>query len=479
MLYDKLIFEISQKGRIAHDLKVETNNLKKALPKHLQRNNLDLPEVTELDVVRHYTNVSLKNFSVDKGFYPLGSCTMKYNPKINEQMANLEGFVNQHPLTPIKASQGSLKLMYEADRMISEITGMDKVGLAPFAGAHGELIGLYIIKKYHEVNGDFKRTKIIVPDSAHGTNPASASVAGFEVIEVKSNENGLVNVEHLKEILTDEVAGIMLTNPNTVGLFEKDILTMSELIHENGGLLYYDGANLNPLLGKGKPGMMGFDIIHLNVHKTFSTPHGGGGPGAGPVGVVKELRDFLPGPIVEKDGNEYKFVYPKHSIGRVGNFYGNFGVYIKTVSYLKTLGKNNLEKVGQLAVLNANYLKESLKDDYKLVYPQACMHEVVFDGLKDKSTGIKTLDVAKRLLDFNVHPPTIYFPLVVSEALMMEPTETESKETLDHYIKVLKQIAKEAKENPDILREAPHTTPVRRLDEVTAAREPKLKFKDL
>lgn len=479
MLYDKLIFELSKKGRIAHDLKSNTNNLKKALPKHLQRENLDLPEVTELDVVRHYTNVSLKNFSIDKGFYPLGSCTMKYNPKINEHIASLEGFLNQHPLTPVKASQGSLKVMYETDRMLAEITGMNKVSLAPFAGAHGELIGLFIIKKYHELNKDFKRTKIIVPDSAHGTNPATASVAGFDVIEVKSNQEGTVDIKHLKELLTDEIAGIMLTNPNTVGLFEKDILIMSELIHNVGGLLYYDGANLNPLLGKGKPGMMGFDIIHLNVHKTFSTPHGGGGPGAGPVGVIEELKEFLPGPVVEKEGENYQFYYPKHSLGRVGNFYGNFSVYLKTLSYLKTLGKNNLETVGELAVLNANYLKESLKDDYKLVYEKGCMHEVVFDGLIDKTTGIKTLDIAKRLLDFDVHPPTIYFPLIVSEALMIEPTETESKETLDNYIKIMKQIAQEAKENPQILKEAPHTTIVRRLDEATAAREPKLKFKDL
>lgn len=479
MLYDKLIFEISKEGRIGHDLKTQTNNLKNSLPKDLRRDNLDLPEVTEFDVVRHYTNVSLKNFSIDVGFYPLGSCTMKYNPKINEKMANLEGFLNQHPLTPEKASQGSLKLMYETDVTLSEITGMDKVSLAPFAGAHGELVGLFIIKKYHELNGDTKRTKIIVPDSAHGTNPATASVAGFEVVEVKSNENGLVNVDHLKELLSDEVAGIMLTNPNTVGLFEKDIQVMSELIHSAGGLLYYDGANLNPLLGRGKPGMMGFDIIHLNVHKTFSTPHGGGGPGAGPVGVVAELKEFLPGPVVEKQGDLYKFYYPKHSIGSMGNFYGNFSIYVRALSYIKTLGKNNLEQAGGLAVLNANYLKESLKDDYKLVYDNTCMHEVVFDGLLDKSTGIKTLDIAKRLLDFDVHPPTIYFPLVVSEALMIEPTETESKETIDNYIKVLKQIAKEAKENPELLKNAPHTTPVRRLDEATAARDPKLKFKDL
>lgn len=479
MFYDKLIFEISKKGRLAHDLNVSTNNLKQSLPKHLQRDNLDLPEVSELDVVRHYTNVSLKNFSIDRNFYPLGSCTMKYNPKINEVIANLKRFQNHHPLTPEKASQGSLKLMYETDRLLSEVTGMAKVSLAPFAGAHGELIGLMIIKKYHELRNDFKRTKIIVPDSAHGTNPATASVAGFDVVEVKSNLDGTVHIDNLKELLSDEIAGIMLTNPNTLGIFEKDILEMSKLIHDIGGLLYYDGANLNPLLGKGKPGMMGFDIIHLNVHKTFSTPHGGGGPGAGPVGVVEELRDYLPGPIVEKIDDFYQFVYPKHSIGRVGNFYGNFSVYVRTNSYLKTLGRDNLEKLGELAVLNANYLKESLKNDYKLAVDDVCMHEVVFDGLIDKSTGIKTLDIAKRLLDFDVHPPTVYFPLVVSEALMIEPTETESKETLDNYIKILKQISVEAKENPQLLKEAPHNTPVRRLDEVKAARDPKLKFKDL
>ena len=342
---------------------------------------------------------------------------MKYNPKINELIANLERFQNHHPLTPEKASQGSRKLMYETDRLLSEVTGMDKVSLAPFAGAHGELLGLMIIKKYHELRNDFKRTKIIVPDSAHGTNPATASVAGFDVVEVKSNLDGTVNIENLKELLSDEIAGIMLTNPNTLGIFEKDILLMSKLIHDIGGLLYYDGANLNPLLGKGKPGMMGFDIVHLNVHKTFSTPHGGGGPGAGPVGVVKKLKDYLPGPIVEKIGETYQFVYPEHSIGRVGNFYGNFSVYVKTNSYLKTLGRDNLERLGELAVLNANYLKESLKDDYKLAVDNVCMHEVVFSGLIDKSTGIKTLDIAKRLLDFDVHPPTVYFPLVVSEAL--------------------------------------------------------------
>ncbi len=480
MLYDKLIFELSKKGRIGHDINVTTNNLKSSLPQHfLREEELLLPEVSELDVVRHYTNISLKNFNIEKGFYPLGSCTMKYNPKINEKIASLDGFVSLHPLTPESASQGALELLYETDVILSEITGMSKFSLAPFAGAHGELTGLMIIKKYHELNQDFKRTKIIVPDSAHGTNPATATVVGFDVVEVKSNLDGTVNIEALKELLSDEIAGIMLTNPNTLGIFERDILEMSKLIHDIGGLLYYDGANLNPLLGKAKPGLMGFDIIHLNVHKTFSTPHGGGGPGAGPVGVVESLVEFLPGPVVKYENNRYQFVTPKHSIGRLGKFYGNFSVIVKTNSYIKTLGRDGLKKVGPLAVLNANYIKESLKDDYLLTVEGVCMHEVVFDGLKDKSSGIKTLDVAKRLLDFNVHPPTVYFPLVVSEAMMIEPTETESKETLDNYIEILKTIAEEAKTTPEIVKNAPYKTPVRRLDEAMAARQPKLKFKDL
>lgn len=478
MSYDKLIFEISKEGRIGHDLYITSNNLSK-LPKELLRNEeLLLPEVSEPDVVRHYTNLSQKNFGVDTGFYPLGSCTMKYNPKINETIAALPGFHSIHPLTPEKHVQGALEVMYETDVMLADVTGMDHFSLAPFAGAHGELIGLWIIKKYHELRNDTKRTKIIVPDSAHGTNPASAAVAGFGVIEVKSNDDGTVNIESLKSVLSDEVAGIMLTNPNTLGIFEPSILEMSKLIHDIGGLLYYDGANLNPLLGVAKPGMMGFDIIHLNVHKTFSTPHGGGGPGAGPVGVVSHLKDLLPGPIVVKDNNTYKFHTPKHSIGKIGQFYGNFSVIVKTNSYLKTLG-NKINNLGPLAVLNANYIKESLKDDYIVAVDKICMHEVVFDGLVDKSTGIKTLDVAKRLLDYGVHPPTIYFPLIVKEAMMVEPVETESKETLDNFINIMKVIAKEARENPEVIKEAPHSTVVRRLDEVLAVRKPTLKYKDI
>ncbi len=480
MYYNKLIFEVSTPNRIGHDLKVNTNNLSN-LPSNLKRSNkLKLSEVSEPDVVRHFTNLSMKNFGVDTGFYPLGSCTMKYNPKINEKMANLPGFQNVHPLAPIEAVQGSLEVMYETDLLLREITGMDKFSLAPFAGAHGELVGLWIIKKYHELRKDFKRTKIIIPDSAHGTNPASVAVAGFDVLEVKSNENGTVNVEALKELLSDEVAGIMLTNPNTLGIFEKDILEISKLIHDIGGLLYYDGANLNALLGRGKPALMGFDIVHLNVHKTFSTPHGGGGPGAGPVGVIKMLENYLPGPVVEKnDKGKYIFKTPKNSVGRIGTFYGNFLVILRTNSYIKTLGVENLNKIGNLAVLNANYIRKSLEDHYEVSINDSCMHEVVFNGLLDKSTGITTLDVAKRLMDYGVHPPTIYFPLIIPQAMMVEPVETESKETLDHFIDVMKKIAVEAKERPEIFKDAPHDTIVSRLDEVQAARNPVIKFDDL
>lgn len=479
MRYDKIIFEISNENQIGHDLYTDTNNLSK-LPKNLRRSSrVELPEVSEPMVVRHYTNLSNKNFGVDTGFYPLGSCTMKYNPKINEEMASLAPFATSHPLAPESANQGSLELMYETDVLLREITGMDYFSLAPFAGAHGELLGLWIIKQYHLSRKDYNRTKIIIPDSAHGTNPASAAVAGFEILEVKSNEDGTVNVEDLKTLLSNEVAGIMLTNPNTLGIFEKDILKISKLIHDCGGLLYYDGANLNALLGQGKPAHMGFDIVHLNVHKTLSSPHGGGGPGAGPVGVVKELFDYLPSPIVRKKGNKYEFFNPKKSVGRIGRFYGNFQVIAKTNAYIKTLGAENLSKVGGLAVLNANYIRKALENEYKVAIDGVCMHEVVFDGLVDKSTGIRTLDVAKRLLDYGMHPPTVYFPLIVPEAMMVEPTETESLATLNQFVDVMKKISKEAKETPELLKEAPHNTIVRRLDETTAARNPILKFDDI
>ena len=481
--YDKLIFELSKTGRVGYQLDkpLETSfNLADELPINLKRQvQANLPEVSELDVVRHYSNVSRKNHGVETGFYPLGSCTMKYNPKINEEMASLDGFKHIHPLQPEQSTQGSLELYYQTQEMLSEITGMAAFSMNSFAGAQGELAGLMIIKAYHEHQGNTHKTKIIVPDSAHGTNPASAAVCGFDIIEVKSNPDGTVNLKALKEVLSDEVAGIMLTNPNTLGIFEKDILKISKLIHGVGGLLYYDGANLNALLGVARPGDMGFDIIHLNLHKTFSTPHGGGGPGSGPVGVVKKLKDYLPYPAVNQKRGKYVFEKPKHTIGRISGYYGNFSVVLKAYSFIRSLGKENLEQVGRLSVLNANYIKASLQDDYHLPIKKHCMHEVVFDGLKDKSSGVTTLDVAKRMLDFGIHPPTIYFPLVFHQALMIEPVENESKETLDEFIGILKQIAKEAKETPELVKNAPYHTVVRRLDEVKAARNPIVKYKDI
>jgi glycine dehydrogenase subunit 2 len=480
--YDKLIFELSKDQRIGASLGPISSefSLDNSIPLSLKRQKETyLPEVSELDVVRHYSNVSRKNFGIETGFYPLGSCTMKYNPKINEEMSDIPGIKNIHPLQPVSSAQGSLQIYYETAQMLSELSGMHTFSLNPYAGAQGELAGLMIMKAYHHKKGNTHKTKVIVPDSAHGTNPASATVAGFEIVEVKSNKDGTVNIKSLKEAISDDIAGIMLTNPNTLGIFEKDILKIKRLIHQVDGLLYYDGANLNALLGYARPGDMGFDIIHINLHKTFSTPHGGGGPGSGPVGVCKKLKDLLPSPLVEKKRNQFALVNPKDSIGHVSSFYGNFSVIIKAYSYMMTLGKENLSKVGALSVLNANYIKESLKDYYHLPIKGLCKHEVVFDGLIDKSSGVTTLDVAKRMLDFGVHPPTIYFPLVFHQSLMIEPVENESKETLDHFIGIMKDIALEAKTNPDYLKSAPHTTVVRRLDEVQAARKPIVKYTDL
>ena len=477
--YDQLIFDFSKDGRIGYALrKNEFSDV--ALPKHLLRDaKAELPEVSELDVVRHFTNVSQKNFGIENGFYPLGSCTMKYNPKTNDALAMLPGFSDIHPLQPAHTTQGLLKIYYETQNMLAEISGLHAYSLNTFAGAHGELAGLMIIKAYHEKNNDHKRNKIIIPDSAHGTNPASATVCGFETVEIKSNLDGTVNLEALKAALSDEIAGLMLTNPNTAGAFEKDILEVSKLVHEAGGLLYYDGANLNALLGKAKPGDMGFDITHINLHKTFSTPHGGGGPGSGPVGVCEMLKDFLPNPIIKEKDGVYFIDYSEDSIGYLGGFYGNASVYIRAYVYLLTYGRSHLSNIGPYAVLNANYIKESLKDVFELPIDGHCMHEFVFDGLKDKSTGVKTLDIAKRLLDYGVHAPTIYFPLIFSQALMIEPTEGESKETLDHFISVMRTVVKEALETPELVKSAPHTTIVRRLDEVKAVKHPILKFKDI
>lgn len=479
--YDKLIFELSQPGRRAFklpELDIEDMEIKEIIPEEfLNDKELELPELSEVDIIRHYINLSNKNYGVDTGFYPLGSCTMKYNPKINEDMASLDGFKNIHPHQPEETIQGALQLMYELDKALCEISGMDKMTLQPAAGAHGELAGLTLIKAYHENRGDTKRTKIIVPDSAHGTNPASAMMAGFETIEIKSTEEGIVDIESLKSVLNDEIAGLMLTNPNTLGLFERDIVKIAKLVHEAGGLLYYDGANANAILGKVRPGDMGFDVVHFNLHKTFSTPHGGGGPGSGPVGVKKILMDFLPTPTVEKDGDRYYLNYNiPHSVGRMKDFYGHFGIMIRAYSYILAMGKDGLKKVSEMAVLNANYLANKLKDYYNIPDNTIFKHEFVMAGLKSEIPQVTTLDVAKRLLDYGYHPPTIYFPLIVHEALMTEPTETESKETLDEFIEVMIKIAEEAKENPEILKEAPHNTPVRRLDETRAARKPILKY---
>ncbi|MGB9678821.1 MAG: aminomethyl-transferring glycine dehydrogenase subunit GcvPB [Thermoanaerobacteraceae bacterium] len=479
--YNKLIFELSKKGRKAYKimpLDIEEKPLDKFIPENmLHKDELELPEVSEVDVVRHYTLLSNKNYGVDTGFYPLGSCTMKYNPKINENMASMSGLTALHPYQPEDTVQGALKMMYDLQQSLCEITGMDNFTLHPAAGAHGELTGLMLIKAYHESRNDKKRNKIIVPDSAHGTNPASAAVAGFDVIEIKSTPEGAIDLNALKEVLNDEIAGLMLTNPSTLGLFEKNIIEIARLIHEAGGLLYYDGANLNAIMGISRPGDMGFDVVHLNLHKTFSTPHGGGGPGSGPVGVKKELAQFLPVPVVEKINNKYTLNYDRpHSIGKVRSFYGNFNVLIKAYSYILTMGAQGLRKASEIAVLNANYMKEKLKKYYKLPIDEICMHEFVLSGLAEKVNDISTLDIAKRLIDYGFHPPTIYFPLIVDSAIMIEPTETESKETLDSFIEVMIKISQEAKDNPELLKEAPHNTPVRRVDEVLAARNPIIKW---
>ncbi|MDY2866214.1 MAG: aminomethyl-transferring glycine dehydrogenase subunit GcvPB [Sodaliphilus sp.] len=475
--YGTLIFELSKPGRKGYSLpKNELSDYSIAqLPENLLRQEAPaLPEVDELTVVRHYTNMSNNNFGVDTGFYPLGSCTMKYNPKINEEMAAHPQFTALHPLQNVETVQGALSAYYQLQRSLSEIAGMAEFTLNPFAGAHGELTGLMVIRRYHESRGDAKRTKIIVPDSAHGTNPASAAVCGLDVVEVKSKPDGRVDVEDLKPLLDDTIAGMMMTNPNTLGLFENNIAEIAKLVHDCGGLMYYDGANLNPMLGKCRPGDIGFDVMHINLHKTFSTPHGGGGPGSGSIGVREGLEQFLPNPRVtcefDEDGMvDYKIEMGEESLGCISGFLGNFGVMMRALAYIVTLGSDNLKWVGPLATLNANYIKESLKDCYELPIEGVCKHEFVFDGLKDKSTGVTTLDVAKRLLDYGYHAPTIYFPLLFHQALMIEPTESESKETLDGFIAVMRKIAQEAAENPELVKTAPHSTPVHRLDDTKAA----------
>jgi glycine dehydrogenase subunit 2 len=473
-----LIFELSKAGRRGYRLPecdVPAGQLSSLVdPGLLREREPQLPEVSEVDVIRHYTALSRRNYGVDLGFYPLGSCTMKYNPKINEQVAAFEGFQHLHPLQPESGAQGILALMYELLRDLSEVTGMSWGTLQPFAGAHGEFTGMKLFKACFQKRGESGRTKVLVPDSAHGTNPASAHLAGFEVVEVHSDSRGLVSLESLKEHLDESLAGIMMTNPNTLGLFEEDILEISKAIHDVGGLLYYDGANLNAIVGKIRPGDMGFDVVHLNLHKTFSTPHGGGGPGAGPVLVSETLLPFLPVPDVVKEGEGYRLENNRpDSIGRLSGFYGNVAVMVRAYAYLLTMGRDGLARVGELAVLNANYLKERLKASYDLPYDRLCKHEFVLSarGLKEKF-GVTALDVAKRLLDFGIHPPTVYFPLIVQEALMIEPTETESLEVLDRFVEAMETIAQEAAEIPETLKQAPSRTPVRRIDEVLAARRP-------
>ncbi|MDU1399706.1 glycine dehydrogenase (aminomethyl-transferring) [Finegoldia magna] len=481
MAYNKLIFELSQPGRTGYKLpELDVEEKDNLIPEEfLSNEELDLPEVSEVDVVRHYTNLSTLNFGVDTGMYPLGSCTMKYNPKINEEIIANPKLARLHPKQDDYQVQGALEAMYTLQKSLCEISAMDYMTLQPAAGAHGEITAITIFKKYHEVNGNSEKNEIIVPDSAHGTNPATAAMAGYKVVEVKSNEKGVVDVEDLRKVVNEKTAGLMLTNPNTLGLFETKIKEIAEIVHEAGGLLYYDGANANAILGHARPGDMGFDAIHFNVHKTFSTPHGGGGPGAGPVGVKKFLREYLPKPIVEKDGDKYFLDYSmEHSIGRMKDFQGHFGILMRALTYILTMGSDGLKCASTTAVLNANYLQAQLKDDYNLPHDFICKHEFVLGGLKDDCDGqVKTLDVAKRLLDMGFHPPTVYFPLIVHEALMVEPTETEPKQTLDEFVAAMKQIAQEARENKDILLEAPITTVVRRPDETEAAKKLILTYK--
>lgn len=472
----KTIFEKSN-GTDGINLTDEKINID-FLPKNLCRTaDTNLPQLSELDVMRHYKELSDLNFCIEQGFYPLGSCTMKYNPKVNELLASLDDF-NIHPNVSDDMAQGALKLMYNLQSSLLKITGMDAITLKPSAGAHGEMTGMMIIRKYFDSIGE-KRTKVIIPDSAHGTNPASAKMSGFDIVEIKSNEKGQVDIDALKSVLDRDVAAIMMTNPNTLGIFEENVEEISRLMHENGSLLYYDGANFNAIMGYTNPKLMGFDVVHLNLHKTFSTPHGGGGPGAGPVAVVEKLKDYLPTPIVDFDGEKYFRNYDlKNSIGSVKDFYGNFSVLVKAYAYILMMGKN-LKHASENAVLNANYLKEKLKKYYDLPYNEPCMHEFVLSGERQKhESGVSTLNIAKALMDGNTHPPTVYFPLIVHEAIMIEPTESEHKEMLDDFVETMIQIAQTAKENPEEILSAPHTTPVKKIDEVQAARHPDLKYTD-
>jgi glycine dehydrogenase subunit 2 len=462
---------------------VPTEALEDLLPASMLRSEpAALPEVSEIEVVRHYTHLSQRNFGVDTGFYPLGSCTMKYNPKLNEDMAALPGFAHIHPLQPDATVQGAIQVVYELEQYLAEIAGMARVTLQPSAGAHGELTGLMLIKAYHQSRGEGHRNLVLIPDNAHGTNPASATLADYKAVEVKTNPaTGGVEMDHLKTLLdahASNIAAIMLTNPNTLGLFDANIAEVARLVHEVGGQLYYDGANANAVMGITRPGDMGFDVVHFNLHKTCSTPHGGGGPGAGPIGVKSHLVPFLPGPLPAKneDGYSWEDAGPQ-SIGKVRANLGNFGVLVRAYTYIRTNGPDGLRHVSESAILNANYLKHELSSDYEVAFPQTCQHEFVVTAQKQKDEhGVTALDIAKRLLDFGMYAPTTYFPLIVHEALMIEPTETETRETLDSFVSVMRQIAEEARTNPEIVTTAPHTTVVGRLDQALAARKPNLRW---
>ena len=478
---EPLIFDLGTENREAYSLPksdVPEENIDDLIPANQKRDEIKgFPEVSEIGVIRHFTRLSQWNFSVDHGFYPLGSCTMKYNPKINEDIARTPAFTNSHPLQQEQLSQGNLQLMYELAQDLAEISGMDKVSLQPAAGAQGELAGMMMVRAYHQKNGN-PRKKVLLPDSAHGTNPATSTLSGYEVVSLKSNDLGLLNPQVVKNAMDEEVAALMLTNPNTLGLFEKDILEITEIVHDKGGLVYCDGANLNALMGISKIGDMGVDVMHFNLHKTFSTPHGGGGPGSGPVGVKNNLIPFLPIPIIDQKNNRYFLNYDHpQSIGKLKGFYGNFSIFLRAYAYIKTLGKENIRKVSEIAVLNANYIRSRLKEDFHLAYESPSLHECVFSDKNQLQHGVSTLDIAKALIDYGFHPPTIYFPLIVKGALMIEPTETEAKKTLDKFVEAMKDIAKRTKEDPTSLHHTPLKSKVSRLDETLAARKPKLRWK--
>ena len=477
----RLLMDRSVPGRVGAILPDCDVPLQKLPDQSLLRAKLDLPEVSEPEVVNYFTCLSQLNFSIDTNFYPLGSCTMKYNPKINDEVAFMPGFAGIHPLQPAEQSQGALELLHRLQGFLGEITGLHAVSLATLAGAHGEFAGMLMIRAYHQARSDTARRKVAIPDSAHGTNPASAAMAGFEVVELASDENGNVDLEALHEVAGPDLAGVMITLPSTLGLFDTNIVEVCKVVHEAGGLVYGDGANMNALLGRVKLGELGFDVAHLNLHKTFSTPHGGGGPGAGPVCVGETLAPFLPAPVVVHQGDSkdvaYNLAEPEHTIGKMSGFHGNFGVLVRAYTYIRTLGADGMKEISGNAVLNANYIMQSLKDTYYLPYDRTCMHEAVFSADWQKNRGVSGLEIAKRLLDYGFHSPTLYFPMIVHEALMIEPTESETLETLDSFIQAMRDIDREITENPDFVRQSPHTTPVSRLDEAQAARRPDLRWR--